>query len=142
MMVVYDPMNAKKRTILSEGFYAEFDESNSDTSATECHIKKRKMCKTCKLPMLGHKKRYCTKREKEAELRAAPEVTVSFSNKLQFVKNQLGLDSVTSIPEVVDSILSFGLPKKISFIGSLDLSKAYDSVNHEILLRKLKKMIP
>ena len=62
MMVVYDSMNAKKRNILSEGFYAEFDESNSDTSATECHIKKRKMCKTCKMPMLGHKKRYCTKR--------------------------------------------------------------------------------
>ena len=118
MMVVYDPMNAKKRTILSEGFYAEFDESNSDTSATECHNKKRKMCKTCKMPMLGHKKRYCTKREEEA---AAPEVAVSFSNKLQFVKNQLGLDSVTSIPEVVDSILSFGLPKKTSFIVDLKM---------------------
>ena len=95
-MVVYDPINAKKRTILNEGFYAEFDESNSDTSATECHIKKRKMCKTCKMPMLGHKKRYCTKREKEAELRTAPEAAVSFSNKLQFVKNQLGLLPMTA----------------------------------------------
>ena len=122
-MVVYDPINAKKRTILNEGFYAEFDESNSDTSATECHIKKRKMCKTCKMPMLGHKKRYCTKREKEAELRTAPEAAVSFSNKLQFVKNQLGLLPMTSIPEVANSILSFGLPKKTSFI--VDIEDAY-----------------
>ena len=117
-------MDAKERTtVRNAGFYAEFDESNSETSESEYNIKKRKMCKTCKMPMLGHKKRYCTKREKEAELRTAPEAAVSFSNKLQFVKNQLGLLPMTSIPEVANSILSFGLPKKISFI--VDIEDAY-----------------
>ena len=129
-MVVYNPMDAKERrtTVRNAGFYAEFDESNSETSESEYNIKKRKMCKTCKMPMLGHKKRLCTKQEKDDEavrkdLRAAAEAAVSFSNKLQIVKNHLGLLPLTSIPEVVDSILSFGLPKKISFI--VDIEDAY-----------------
>lgn len=131
-MVVYNPMDAKERrtTVRNAGFYAEFDESNSETSESEYNIKKRKMCKTCKMPMLGHKKRLCTKKEeddeavgKDLKIRAAAEAAVPFSNKLQIVKNHLGLLPLTSIPEVVESILSFGLPKKTSF--KVDIEDAY-----------------
>ena len=35
-MVVYNPMDAKERTtVRNAGFYAEFDESNSETSESE-----------------------------------------------------------------------------------------------------------
>ena len=41
MMVVYNPMDAKERTtVRNAGFYAEFDESNSETSESE-HMPKK-----------------------------------------------------------------------------------------------------
>lgn len=44
MMFVYNPMDAKEKrtTVRNAGFYAEFDESNSETSESEYNIKKRK----------------------------------------------------------------------------------------------------